>query len=1693
MKRLLLVWLTVLSLTAGAQTYNNEWIDYSRTYYKFKVGSTGLHRLPQPLLAQMNLGSTNAEHFQLWRNGKQIPLFTSVQNGVLGTADYIEFWGEMNDGKADNPLYRESDYQISDHWSLQTDTASYFLTVNAASSNFRLIPTSNNVATNTLPAEPYFMHTEGRYPRVQINPGRAEQVLTSTVYSSSYDYGEGWTGGNIGYNGTETNSLTNLSVYSGSGAPSATLRINMCGNIMNERRYRIRLNGDSILGASLDYYEYTKTGKIFPVSSIAGNTANIEISNLSQISNDRMVVAQLELTYPRKFEFGGSSNFTFSLPANVAGNYLEITGFSYSGPAPVLYDLTNGRRYEMNTATAGVLKVVLQPSPSDRSLVLVSQASGNIKAITAFEQRNFIDYSLPANQGDFLIITNAALTAASGTGDPVEDYRQYRSSAEGGAYNAKIYLIDQLIDQYAFGIKMHPLSIRNFVRRARERNTVVPRNVFLIGKGVIYSSYRSNESNANISRLQFVPTFGNPASDNLLTAQANSSIPLVPIGRLSVINKAEITAYLNKVKSYEIQLKTTPPEIALSGWKKNIIHVTGASDKETSDLLVSALNGHKRIIEDTFYGGNVSTFSKTSAEAVQQVSATQIGNLFKAGVGILTYFGHSSATTLEFNLDNPNAYDNAGKYPVFIVMGCNAGNFYLYNEGRLVVKETISENYILTPDKGAVAFLASTHLGVVHYLDIYNTRFYRAMSTNKYGAPIGQIMDEAIAQMLNVTGGEDFYARFQCEQFTLHGDPAVRMYAFDKPDYVIEDPMVVTNPSFISLAEASFQVKAKFMNLGKAIKKNFVVEMRRTYPNQSVEVLRRDTIPSTKYADSLIYTIPINALRDKGLNKISVTIDVDNDIDELHETNNSVTKEVYIYEDELRPAFPYNFSIISNATQTLTASTANSFAEKRDYIMEMDTTELFNSSFKIVRNTNSAGGIVEFNPGVTLKDSTVYYWRVSPNVPNVAPVWNTSSFTYIQGSQPGFGQSHLYQQFKSEYSGLKLDSVSRKLSFDSTTHDIFIRSGVFPTSFAEEQGYTVIVDGDDRIRSTCGISNINVNVFDPITLEPWFNNESGQPGQYGSDAVCGTGRRWNFQFNILNQANRLKMVEFLNMIPDGYMVVIRNTSGTAANSNTYANDWKNDAAFMGAGNTIYDRLKEQGFETIDSFNRPRAFIFVYQKNTAQFQPRYKFSDGIYDPITLGVDIFTQDSVGYIKSPLFGPALAWHTLNWKGSSLDNTAGDLATVDIIGVNSAGVETVVQSNITPANSTVDISGISAAQYPNIRLRMSNMDSVHLTPYQLRYWMLTYQPVPEGAIAPNLYFNMKDTVDIGEPLNFGIAFKNISAANFDSVKVKLTVTDRNNVETIIPLPRQRKLQTTSPNDTLHLNAAINTAAFAGSNFLFVNFNPDNDQPEQSTFNNYAFRNFYVRPDTLNPLMDVTFDGTHILNRDIVAAKPAILIKLKDESKWMSLNDTAAMTLQVRYPDGTLRSYHFSNNQDTVQWIPAGQAPNADNEASINFKPHFSQDGEYELIVSGRDRSNNAAGIAQYRVNFQVINKPMISNMLNYPNPFTTSTAFVFTLTGSEVPQNIRIQILTITGKVVRDITKDELGPIRIGRNITEFKWDGTDQYGQKLANGVYLYRVITNLNGKSLDKYKSTQSGNADNTDKFFNNGYGKMYLMR
>jgi len=80
----------------------------------------------------------------------------------------------------------------------------------------------------------------------------------------------------------------------------------------------------------------------------------------------------------------------------------------------------------------------------------------------------------------------------------------------------------------------------------------------------------------------------------------------------------------------------------------------------------------------------------------------------------------------------------------------------------------------------------------------------------------------------------------------------------------------------------------------------------------------------------------------------------------------------------------------------------------------------------------------------------------------------------------------------------------------------------------------------------------------------------------------------------------------------------------------------------------------------------------------------------------------------------------------------------------------------------------------------------------------------------------------------------------------------------------------------------------------------------------------------------------------------------------------------------------------------------------------------------------------------------------------------------------------MTVTGVVVKEIFKEDLGDLRIGRNLTDYYWDGTDNFGDRLANGVYLYRVITRNNGSDVTK-------NINSASQYFTNDFGKMYLIR
>ena len=104
--------------------------------------------------------------------------------------------------------------------------------------------------------------------------------------------------------------------------------------------------------------------------------------------------------------------------------------------------------------------------------------------------------------------------------------------------------------------------------------------------------------------------------------------------------------------------------------------------------------------------------------------------------------------------------------------------------------------------------------------------------------------------------------------------------------------------------------------------------------------------------------------------------------------------------------------------------------------------------------------------------------------------------------------------------------------------------------------------------------------------------------------------------------------------------------------------------------------------------------------------------------------------------------------------------------------------------------------------------------------------------------------------------------------------------------------------------------------------------------------------------------------------------------------------------------------------------------------------------------------------IRFQVADQQemVLDHVLNYPNPFTTHTSFYFEHNQINTALEVRIQVFTVSGKLVRTLLHTEYaGSFRCG----PIEWDGLDDFGGRPAKGTYLYKVsVRTADGKSSER---------------------------
>jgi len=1672
----ILAFLLGCTATVTAQPFSNSWINFANTYYKFRVAREGIYRISKAQLDAIGMGSVTGNQFAVYREGKEVPIYTSTA-GAFGSGDFIEFYATRADGKMDTELYPDPAFQPSDYLNIISDTAYYFLTFDNSVHQRMQLAGNNIPAPAPVPAS-YCWATSYpvEEPRAMLAPGRSHNTSGSSYfYSSDFDLGEGYA---YGFGTSVSVNIPVNQVYTA--GPAATVFFAFASHSILEGPFRpvARLNNSvTLLDTTLTAkFRMCKRSVAVPASALTSSNAQITFSD-----NYNLYALSASIRYPRNYNFSGafSSKASFQMPA--ADRYLEITGLNTGGQPVRLYDRTNGKIYTA-TESGGVTRFYLDATLLQRDVFLSNEAS--VSNITVMSQVHFRDYSNTANQGDYIILSHKDYINASP--NYIAEYKSYRSSMAGGSFQPVIVDVEELYDQFAYGFEYHPLSIKNFVAYAHAAWTVKPKFMFIIGKGVIYSSYRSYQSIAGQLPYRLVPTWGEPGADNLLSSFNYNQKPTLATGRLSAWNNEEIGSYLSKVRVYEEAVRPlNVPTVDHELWKKKALHIVGASYPEEQAILLPPLNSCKKIFEDSLIGGAVTTIQKMGTDPIEQVNNVIIDSLINRGVGYISYYGHGASSGFAYNLNSPDNYQSRPRFPVFSSFACEVAHIF-----DLTSTKAISESYINSVNGGAIVMIAGNNTGWTGTLPNYMTGLYRNWSFLNYGKTLGEQYQKNI-QGLKDDNPNDTFMDIHLQSLLFQGDPGIALYNPDKPDYAIEDQSLSAIPATVTSAMDSFQVKAVVYNLGKAPRDSVWVRLQHTRPGSNT-IYYTDSVQvfGLQYTDTVFFKVPVDPNRDIGLNNYTVKADAAERYDELSEINNQATLQLFIYSENLVPIYPREFAIVHQQGITLKASTLNAFAPVRTYRLEIDTTENFDSPLKQATQVASMGGVIKWQPSMLYQDSVVYYWRAAPDsMINGKYSWSGSSFIFLANGTDGWNQSHYFQYKKDEpYSGIELLPATRKFRFSPKVNTLKVTNVVVGPPVNDYYGMNQFLN-DERF-DTWGCvftGSIQIIVIDSTTGEPWRNSTTG-PGVGGSAETCNPNHpiRKMFEFSTADPESRNNARRFIDSIPDGNYVVIKNLiyngpPGAIWNGKTI-DDWKADSTLYGPGNTLYHAIKNLGFDMIDQFTSKRVFAFFRRKGVDSYEKSQAISNGVDDKIEFTREFFSYPDTGIVTSGPIGPAKEWKSFQWRISAVDNApVNDSPYVAVYGIDTVNTETLLYSGFARDTS---LSFISAEHYPYLKLKWYSVDNITRTSAYLDYWRVLYTPVPEAALNAAGHFEFTDSLGEGQQGRFRVGIENLTPLPMDSMLVNLKIIDANGVKHDLGSKRYKPL---AGNDTLIAGFDLDVSAYHGNNFLFVEANPNGDQPEQYHPNNLGYLPLHVQADKENPLLDVTFDGVHILDKDIVSARPLIKVLLRDENKFLPLADTSLMVLKLLYPNQSV-PVEIPMDGTICKFFPAQMVNGQKNEARVEFRPELLEDGVYRLIVSGKDKVGNLAGnAAKYEVNFTVENKPSITNVLNYPNPFSTATQFIFTMTGSEIPSQFKIQILTVTGKVVREIKKHELGNLHIGRNLTEYRWDGRDEYGQLLGNGVYLYRVVTSIRGNEIEHRKN------EPVDKFFKNGYGKLYIMR
>lgn len=212
---------------------------------------------------------------------------------------------------------------------------------------------------------------------------------------------------------------------------------------------------------------------------------------------------------------------------------------------------------------------------------------------------------------------------------------------------------------------------------------------------------------------------------------------------------------------------------------------------------------------------------------------------------------------------------------------------------------------------------------------------------------------------------------------------------------------------------------------------------------------------------------------------------------------------------------------------------------------------------------------------------------------------------------------------------------------------------------------------------------------------------------------------------------------------------------------------------------------------------------------------------------------------------------------------------------------------------------------------------------------------------------------------------------------------------------------------------------------------------------------------DEQGPQMEVYLNDESFVYGGVTDENPRLLLNLKDDQGINTVGSGIGHDI-VATLDGNsensfiLNDYYEAAVDDHTQGV-------------VSFPFADLTPGKHSLKVKAWDVANNSS---EKTIEFTVVQdqEVRIENLVNYPNPFTTNTEFIFQHNQSGVVLDVKLEVYTISGKLVKSIDQMIVNAGFVSKDI---RWDGRDDFGDKIGKGVYMYKLqVRSANGSTSEK---------------------------